>query len=508
MPALQTHYTFVKKTAVNQERKHFGAVVLGSQGPDPLFFVGQLPWIKRKNAKSANVFGSSLHHRDYSELYVAMIDYALKNEHKELLLDFIEGILMHYVLDRNCHPYVFSVTGFDLPNDEKIVGKYYMSYHTRIESAIDMIYAGNNGLYKKYNKDSLATVSDAELMEISKMWYFANEATFKYENIEPNTFYLGVKDYLSVMKFLNHARWFKRWFVKVFVGEYSSAYALIYPKDLKKRYGDIDFMNEKHEKDGNIGIKNSSFQYLFFVDADDLINVNYLNNISEKEYEDFIIFRSDIFTKIANDSKKELQVLNIEENVFEMYENENVLGVAMRSACGKIFDKKIIEEHNLFFDENLSFYEDAMFVSNYYQFVKQFIVYDNVIYHYRIYSGSSSKRFNKSYIGKYQMFFDKYKNNFFNNKHLMNSLYKDTLCSMTINKVIRSFKKFHYFYCFKIVKSQCVIESSKKIVEFDLYKNDFQRKLANKIIKRRYFSSVNLIIFDHFKKFIKVRFHK
>ena len=43
---------------------------------------------------------------------------------------------------------------------------------------------------------------------------------------------------------------------------------------------------------------------------------------------------------------------------------------------------------------------------------------------------------------------------------------------------------------------------------FDLYKNDFQRKLANKIIKRRYFSSVNLIIFDHFKKFIKVRFHK
>lgn len=258
----------------------------------------------------------------------------------------------------------------------------------------------------------------------------------------------------------------------------------------------------------NIGIKNSSFQYLFFVDADDLINVNYLNNISEKEYEDFIIFRSDIFAKTANDSKKELQVLNIEENVFEMYENENVLGIAMRSACGKIFDKKIIEEHNLFFDENLSFYEDAMFVSNYYQFVKQFIVYDNVIYHYRIYSGSSSKRFNKSYIGKYQMFFDKYKNNFFNNKHLMNSLYKDTLCSMTINKVIRSFKKFHHFYCFKIVKSQCVIESSKKIIEFDLYKNDFQRKLANKIIKGRYFSSINLVIFDHFKKFIKVRFHK
>lgn len=247
MPALQTHYTFVKTAAINKDREHFGAVVLGSQGPDPLFFVGQLPWIKRKNAKFANVFGSSLHHRDFSELYVAMIEYALKSEHKELLFDFIEGILMHYVLDRNCHPYVFSVTGFDTPDDEKIVGKYYMSYHTRIESAIDMIYAGENGLYKKYNKDSLATLSDADLMEISKMWYFANEATFKYEHIEPNTFYLGVKDYLSVMKFLNHARWFKRWFVKTFVGEYSSAYALIYPKDLKKRYGDIDFMNEKKE---------------------------------------------------------------------------------------------------------------------------------------------------------------------------------------------------------------------------------------------------------------------
>lgn len=247
MPALQTHYTFAKVNAVNKDRKNFGALVLGSQGPDPLFFVGQLPWVKRKNPKFANAFGVGLHHRDFSELYFAMIEYASKSEHKELLFDFIEGLFMHYVLDRNCHPYVFSVTGFDVPGDEKIVGKYYMSYHTRIESAIDMIYAGNNGLYKKFPKDNLNLVSDSDLMEISKMWYEANKATFKYENIEPDTFFIGVKDYLAVMKFLNNARWFKRWFVKTFIGEYSSGYALIYPKDLKKRYGDVDFMNEKKE---------------------------------------------------------------------------------------------------------------------------------------------------------------------------------------------------------------------------------------------------------------------
>ena len=64
MPAILTHYTFAKFEGVNPERKHFGALVLGSQGPDPFFFYGMLPWKKREGSKVVNTFGSGLHKRE------------------------------------------------------------------------------------------------------------------------------------------------------------------------------------------------------------------------------------------------------------------------------------------------------------------------------------------------------------------------------------------------------------------------------------------------------------
>lgn len=243
MPALQTHYTFAKEESQNKEREHFDALVLGSQGPDPFFFYGMLPWRRRENGKLVNGFGVGLHHKDITPLYVAMMKYASNSEDKELLFDFIEGILLHYVLDRNCHPYVFSVTGYGVTGDDEKKNKYYTALHTKIESAIDKIYAKSKGVYNEYPKDALK-ISDDDLMKISKMIYEANKESEKDPNIKEDSFFCSVKDYRAVMRFINKPHFIKRLFLRIVFGKDSIPFALNYPRNLDKTYGKVDFLNE------------------------------------------------------------------------------------------------------------------------------------------------------------------------------------------------------------------------------------------------------------------------
>ena len=246
MPAILTHYTFAKFEGVNPERKHFGALVLGSQGPDPFFFYGMLPWKKREGSKVVNTFGSGLHKREVTALYMAMIDYANKSEDKELLFDFIEGIYLHYILDRNCHPFVYSHAGYK--EDDSKEAKYYSAFHTKFESAIDFIYAKEKGVFNENPVFSLKTVSDEELHKISKMIYEANKASDNVPGLDENSYFTSVKDYAAIMKFVNKPHGLKRWFLKTFFGRDAVAFALNYPRNLEKTYGKVDFMNATKEE--------------------------------------------------------------------------------------------------------------------------------------------------------------------------------------------------------------------------------------------------------------------
>lgn len=242
MPAINSHYLFAKKH-LEEDEKYKNAFILASQGPDPLFFFGQLPWARkgRDNRLDINKFGIGLHHEDITDFYVEMLRYARESEDKDLLFSFIKGFFLHYVLDRNCHPYVFSKTGF---SDDPILKKFYASCHTKTESAIDMLLGQKDG---SWNEDvSIALkINDDELMKISEMLYIVNSKTDKYPFIQKDSYFKSVHDYKNVMKFVNKPHYFKRFFTSFF-GKESMAYSLNYPRNLRKTYGDIDFLNEKH----------------------------------------------------------------------------------------------------------------------------------------------------------------------------------------------------------------------------------------------------------------------
>ncbi len=243
MPAINTHYLFAKEH-LERGNKYPQAFILASQGPDPFFFFGQLPWKRkgRENRLDINKFGTGLHHQDITDIYVAMLRYAKDSPDKELLFSFIKGFFLHYVLDRNCHPYVFSKTGF---SDDKEMKKFYSSCHTKFESAIDEILGLRDASWEESVSYCLK-IDDESLMKISKMIYVANSQTDKYPSLKEDSYFKSVYDYKNTMKFINKPHHFKRFLTRLF-GKYTLPYSLNYPRSIQKTYGDLDFLNEKHE---------------------------------------------------------------------------------------------------------------------------------------------------------------------------------------------------------------------------------------------------------------------
>lgn len=255
----------------------------------------------------------------------------------------------------------------------------------------------------------------------------------------------------------------------------------------------------------NEGIKIATGDYLFFVDSDDLIDIDLANLLPTLSHDDLSIFISDIFYTNINLNKNELNKIDIGKNLDEIYAKCNLKGIAMRSACGKIFKRSILVENSIYFDEELPFYEDALFVSQYYSFVKKFNVYSNVIYHYRMNEQSYSKKFNKHYMEKYKVFFTKYKDAFSNNSNYLFGLYSDAFNSVLVSKVVTSFKKFHYGLSTKICKNPCIVEAANYLLKNNLLYSKYKIKLASLIINGHNIIAANKIIFHQINGSLKIR---
>lgn len=262
MPAIITHYTCAKKALSRGKEYSDECFELGSQGPDPFFFYGQLPWKKRRDVKGVDSFGRDLHHIDVSDIYSKLIEYALKSSYKDSLISYIHGLFLHYSLDRSCHAYIFPRSGFALKKEDE---KKYAALHCLFETYLDMEIGKNEDTFT-YSCYKYLEVPSKELKEISRMWYEVNLQTLKNPAISPDSFYFGVKDYMSIEKFVNVNHSFKRWLLKKIMGENSLPFAMNFPSKIPAEHASLDFLNEKKTgwPDASTGkIHNESFMELF-----------------------------------------------------------------------------------------------------------------------------------------------------------------------------------------------------------------------------------------------------
>lgn len=237
MPASLVHYTFIKEN-VNNEDKYYLETRLGGQGPDVFFFYGY-SFSKRENRKQVNNFGTYLHHIDISHAYTKLIEYANASEHKELLLAYIRGLFMHYVLDRNLHPYIFYRSGFVHDGTDKDIYRFYVQ-HQYFESGLDNLYSK---LHKTLqNPRKCVKTPNSSLPIISKMFsWLAKE--LNYEGIEEDTFVDCYSDMCFAMNFLNSPLKIKKFFFHLFK---KNTYidSLSFPFNCKQAIKE-DFLNTK-----------------------------------------------------------------------------------------------------------------------------------------------------------------------------------------------------------------------------------------------------------------------
>lgn len=239
MPAILSHYSFALPFASHSSYPE--AMLVGSQGPDPFFFFGQLPWKKRANQKGVDAFGRNLHHIDITDIYASLLDYAYSSSEKELLLSYIKGLFLHFALDRACHPFVFPRAGF---SSDPILGKKFSAAHCLYETMVDSLISHQKGTYTTRPQKALS-IDDKEILAISKMWSVCNKKTVDNPSIDDLSFFYSVKDYRSSLRMTNTPHLLSSWFIPLITGKESLPAQMNIPKSLPKKYKDVDFLNLK-----------------------------------------------------------------------------------------------------------------------------------------------------------------------------------------------------------------------------------------------------------------------
>ena len=175
MPAFATHYIFFEEMKDKIEEE-FGFKLnekvagVGTQGPDIFLFHRLWPPVTIYKA----LFGTAsiLHRGKPAPLFEAFAEYLKSSENKEVAKSYIYGFILHYALDRNCHPYVYAFQDQITSKNKKI---HPLAAHNQVEHAVDtyLLYH-RDGIYPPslFNPDETFTSDKEELAEIGKLMHF------------------------------------------------------------------------------------------------------------------------------------------------------------------------------------------------------------------------------------------------------------------------------------------------------------------------------------------------
>ncbi len=138
MPAMITHYLLGRRmiplSGIPPIRRQ-DAFLLGTQGPDILYFFRAYPWLV---GKAGLPIGNALHDVSPSELFTA-IRFVLSEataDEKKILESYILGFICHYAADRRIHPFVCYFQE-ELQKQDPTFAQTMNPYHYRMESALD-----------------------------------------------------------------------------------------------------------------------------------------------------------------------------------------------------------------------------------------------------------------------------------------------------------------------------------------------------------------------------------
>lgn len=161
-----------------------------------------------------------------------------------------------------------------------------------------------------------------------------------------------------------------------------------------KRVICIDKKNTGVSSTRNIGIDKATGKYIMFIDSDDFIENDYIEellNITEKENLDicrtgFIVEKKGNVHEVINYAEEESK--EIDPNDFK----ENFIDTTIfNSSCVQLIKTSIVKENNIRFKENLSYEEDLIFNIELFKHCKKIKYVNLPKYHYLANESSSTR---------------------------------------------------------------------------------------------------------------------
>lgn len=138
MPSLITHELFGKevyRSLPSQLTKIIEAnsmeFSIGTSGPDLFFYYNAWPWMNQTSAQEIARIGSALHQHHIHEFFAAVFQEVKAHQTQEKI-SYIAGLLCHWALDKEAHPYIFYQT-------ESTISNHSSLYHRAFESHLDYL---------------------------------------------------------------------------------------------------------------------------------------------------------------------------------------------------------------------------------------------------------------------------------------------------------------------------------------------------------------------------------
>jgi glycosyltransferase involved in cell wall biosynthesis len=171
----------------------------------------------------------------------------------------------------------------------------------------------------------------------------------------------------------------------------------------------------------NIGINNASGEYLVFLDSDDYIDAEMVEdmiNEAQKNNPDLVICG---YKKFYEYNKNITKVHFLKKKRY--YKRKDYLSdfykyfpLIFNPVWGKLYKSKIVIENNLKFIDGLSLGEDLVFNSIYYNKIDKVSILNNVHYYYRQYKDTLCRRYRENIFDILFIYFSEIKTLLINNK--------------------------------------------------------------------------------------------
>lgn len=155
----------------------------------------------------------------------------------------------------------------------------------------------------------------------------------------------------------------------------------------------------------NVGIDNSTGDYIVFVDADDFLLPCALKSL----YDNMVQTKTQLVcgSYQMQKTRNRLKVITYQDAVYKENEfDENfvyILRDIANAPWGKLFDAQIIRKRNIRFPERVKYGEDSVFLIRYCRYIDSLSICSDILYNYNFTDSNSAMK--KFYPTLYQYFY-------------------------------------------------------------------------------------------------------